>query len=162
MPKWFLPLAIVCALMFAIAPVLIANAPYESTMGLVQKIFYVHLPSAWTFLLAAIVCVRRGRSGWAFALTGAGAVLTLVTVFTSLFPRLMVSSTDFANSLTVDDASSAHYTLEVMTVVALVVTPVVVLYQAWTYRVFRGRLGTDAVEEAVDSAAPKGRGELAT
>jgi heme exporter protein C len=56
MPKWFLPLAIVCALMFAVSPVLIANAPYESTMGLVQKIFYVHLPSAWMFLLAAIVC----------------------------------------------------------------------------------------------------------
>ena len=56
MPKWFLPLAITCALMFAISPILIANAPYESTMGLVQKIFYVHLPSAWMFLLAAIVC----------------------------------------------------------------------------------------------------------
>jgi heme exporter protein C len=56
MPKWFLPLAITCGLMFAVSPILIANAPYESTMGLVQKIFYVHLPSAWMFLLAAIVC----------------------------------------------------------------------------------------------------------
>jgi heme exporter protein C len=56
MPTWFRPLAIVCGAMFAIAPFLIANAPYESTMGLVQKIFYVHLPSAWMFLLAAIVC----------------------------------------------------------------------------------------------------------
>ena len=56
MPKWSIPAAVVCGLMFAVSPVLIANAPYESTMGLVQKIFYVHLPSALTFLLAAIVC----------------------------------------------------------------------------------------------------------
>ena len=56
MPKWFLPVAITCAVMFAVAPVLIANAPYEATMGLVQKIFYIHLPSAWIFLIGAIVC----------------------------------------------------------------------------------------------------------
>ena len=56
MPRWFLPVAIACALMFAVAPVLIANAPYEATMGLVQKIFYIHLPSAWIFLIGAIVC----------------------------------------------------------------------------------------------------------
>jgi heme exporter protein C len=56
MPKWFVPVAIVCALMFAVAPILIAAAPYEATMGLVQKIFYIHLPSAWIFLIGAIVC----------------------------------------------------------------------------------------------------------
>src|SRR5512144_485223 len=56
MPKWFVPLAAVTALMFAGSPFLIANAPYEATMGLVQKIFYYHLPSAWVFLLSAIVC----------------------------------------------------------------------------------------------------------
>jgi heme exporter protein C len=56
MPKWFVPVAVICGLMFAVSPLLIANAPYESTMGLVQKIFYVHLPSALIFLIAAIVC----------------------------------------------------------------------------------------------------------
>jgi heme exporter protein C len=56
MPKWFTPVAVACAVMFAVAPVLIANAPYEATMGLVQKIFYIHLPSAWIFLIGAIVC----------------------------------------------------------------------------------------------------------
>jgi heme exporter protein C len=56
MSKWFTPTAIVCALMFAASPVLIANAPFESTMGLVQKISYYHMPSAWMFLVAAIVC----------------------------------------------------------------------------------------------------------
>jgi heme exporter protein C len=56
MPKWFTPIAVACAVMFAVAPVLIAAAPYEATMGLVQKIFYIHLPSAWIFLIGAIVC----------------------------------------------------------------------------------------------------------
>jgi cytochrome d ubiquinol oxidase subunit II len=92
-------------------------------------------------LLGAVVCVRLGRSGWAFVLTAAGAFLVVATIFTSLYPRVMVASNDFANSLTVDNASSAHYTLKVMTVVALLVTPVIILYQAWTYHVFRGRLG---------------------
>jgi cytochrome d ubiquinol oxidase subunit II len=68
----------------------------------------------------------------------------------------MVASNDFANSLTVENASSAHYTLKVMTVVALLVTPVVLLYQTWTYRVFRARLGTGTSEpgEARAAAAP--------
>ena len=49
MKKLFTPLAIVVAAMFAYAPFMIANAPYEETMGLVQKIFYFHVPSAWGF-----------------------------------------------------------------------------------------------------------------
>jgi heme exporter protein C len=56
MPKWFAPAAIVCTLMFAASPVLIAGAPYESTMGLVQKIFYYHMPAAAMFLIGALVC----------------------------------------------------------------------------------------------------------
>ena len=56
MPKWFAPAAVVCALIFAASPMLVANAPYESTMGLVQKIFYYHMPLAFVFLIAAIVC----------------------------------------------------------------------------------------------------------
>ena len=94
-------------------------------------------------LLGAAVCVRLARSGWAFVLTAAGAFLVVATIFTSLYPRVMVASNDFANSLTVDNASSAHYTLKVMSVVALIVTPIILLYQAWTYYVFRRRLGLD-------------------
>jgi heme exporter protein C len=88
----FTPLAVICGLMFAVAPVLIAQAPYESTMGLVQKIFYVHLPSAWVFLLAAIVCgvasvrylakgdPRQDRVAWAAAeLVVLFGAITLIT-----------------------------------------------------------------------------------
>ncbi len=56
MPKWFTPAAALCGLMFAVSPLLIANAPFESTMGMVQKISYYHMPAAWIFLIAAIIC----------------------------------------------------------------------------------------------------------
>ncbi len=56
MRKMFLPAAIVAAAMFAYAPVLIVDAPYESTMGLVQKIFYFHVPSAMMMFLSTFVC----------------------------------------------------------------------------------------------------------
>ena len=56
MPKWFAPAAVVCGLMFAASPFVIAYAPDEATMGMVFKIFFYHMPSAWMFLLSAIVC----------------------------------------------------------------------------------------------------------
>src|SRR6188474_216386 len=56
MKKLFVPLTIVAALMFAAAPVMIANAPYESTMGLVQKIFYFHVPSWFVMFTAVFMC----------------------------------------------------------------------------------------------------------
>ena len=98
-------------------------------------------------VLAAFLVFAR-RSGAAFTMTALGTVLFVATLFTSLYPRVMVSSTDFANSLTVDGASSSHYSLAVMTVVALIVTPLILLYQGWTYYVFRHRLGGD--EHAAD------------
>ena len=92
MPKWFTPLAVLCGLMFAASPLVIATAPYESTMGLVQKIFYYHMPSAWMFLTSAIVCgvasaqylfggsLRQDRVAWAAAeLTVLFGVLALIT-----------------------------------------------------------------------------------
>ncbi len=54
MRKAFFPLLIVTTIMFAVAPILIAQAPYESTMLLVQKIFYFHLPS-WAGMGVAIL-----------------------------------------------------------------------------------------------------------
>jgi heme exporter protein C len=54
--KLFVPALVVSAVMLTIAPLLIANAPYESTMGLVQKIFYYHVPSAMVMFLSAFVC----------------------------------------------------------------------------------------------------------
>ncbi len=92
-------------------------------------------------LFLALVFVYRRRSGLAFVATAFGTVLLVATLFTSLYPRVLVSSPELGNSLTVDNASSSHYALAVMTVVALIFTPLVLLYQGWTYYVFRERLG---------------------
>jgi cytochrome d ubiquinol oxidase subunit II len=94
----------------------------------------------------AMLFVLGRRSGWAFVMTAVTTVLWVATVFTSLYPRVLVSSPDFGNSLTVDGASSAHYTLVLMTVVAAIFLPLVLLYQGWTYHVFRGRVGGDEVQ----------------
>ena len=103
-------------------------------------------------ILLALVFVHRRRSGLAFAATAFAAVLLVATLFTSLYPRVLVSSPDFNNSLTVDNASSSHYALAVMTVVALIFTPLILVYQGWTYYVFRHRLGGEepAPDEPVE------------
>jgi len=99
-------------------------------------------------LVLAFVFVHRRRSGPAFAATAVATVLLVATLFTSLYPRVLVSSPDLGNSLTVDNASSSHYALAVMTVVALIFTPLILLYQGWTYYVFRHRLGGEEPEPA--------------
>jgi cytochrome bd ubiquinol oxidase subunit II len=105
----------------------------------------------------AVLFVALRRSGWAFAMTALAAVLWVATIFTSLYPRVMVSSPNFANSLTVDGAASAHYTLAVMTVVAAIFVPVILVYQGWTYHVFRARVGGDEVQAPGEAlASPTG------
>jgi cytochrome d ubiquinol oxidase subunit II len=92
-------------------------------------------------LFLAAFFSMSGQSARAFMMTALGAIATVATLFTSLYPRVMVSSPDFGSSLTVDSASSSHYALGVMTVAALILTPLVLLYQGWTYYIFRARLG---------------------
>jgi cytochrome bd ubiquinol oxidase subunit II len=106
-------------------------------------------------LVLAVVFVFQRRSGRAFAMTALGTILAVATLFTSLYPRVLVSAPDFTNSLTVSNASSSHYALAVMTVAALILTPLVLLYQGWTYYVFRARLSGEKVESPVDALAEK-------
>lgn len=94
-------------------------------------------------LLAAVYFVRTRQFGWAFAALGATIVLALVTYFWFLYPNVLVSSLDDAYNLTVDNASSSEYTLQVMSVVALIFVPVMLFYQGWSYWVFRKRVTAD-------------------
>jgi cytochrome d ubiquinol oxidase subunit II len=105
-------------------------------------------------LVIALFVTAARRSGSAFAFTGAAVVLWVATVFTSLYPRVMVSSTGFANSLSVQSTASAHYTLAVMTVVAAIFVPLVLLYQGWTYHVFRARVGGGDLTGAAPTEPP--------
>jgi cytochrome d ubiquinol oxidase subunit II len=92
------------------------------------------------FLLGALYATWKDRDGWAFLGTGAAIVAATATLFLALHPDVMPSSTSPAFSLTVANASSSHYTLTVMSWVALAFTPLVLLYQGWTYWVFRARI----------------------
>jgi cytochrome d ubiquinol oxidase subunit II len=92
-------------------------------------------------LVFAVAFVLVRRSSLAFLMTALASALTVATIFTGLYPRVLVSHPGFANSLTISGAASGHYALSVITVVAAIFTPVVLLYQGWTYHVFRARLG---------------------
>jgi len=123
-----------------------------------KNVFPPALPAAIAiaaFALAA-VCAYRQRSGLSFTLSAVGTLGMVATLFTSLYPRVMVSSPDFANSLTVTGSASAHYTLAVMTVVAAICVPALLIYQGWTYHVFRGRVGGEDLtgDTGAATAAP--------
>jgi cytochrome d ubiquinol oxidase subunit II len=64
-------------------------------------------------------------------------------VFAGLFPRILISTIDPAYSLDIWNAASTPYTLNVMTIVAVIFVPIVLIYQIWTYRVFRERVKAD-------------------
>jgi len=99
-------------------------------------------------LVAALAMVNAGREGWAFILSGLTIVAAVAMLFLSLFPDVMPSSLNADWSLTVTNASSSQYTLKIMTWCAVIATPIVLLYQSWTYWVFRKRIGTHHI--AVD------------
>ncbi|WGL53358.1 cytochrome d ubiquinol oxidase subunit II [Nocardioides sp. BP30] len=92
-------------------------------------------------LVGSLAAAYGGREGWAFLGTFVTIAVTVAGLFVSLFPDVMPSSTSALYSLTVHNASATHYTLTVMTVVAAIFTPLVLLYQGWTYWVFRKRVG---------------------
>jgi cytochrome d ubiquinol oxidase subunit II len=95
-------------------------------------------------LVATGWLLRQRQQGWAFVMNGLTILLTVSTVFRGLYPRVLISSTDAAYSLTIENAASSEYTLKVMTVVTLVCLPIVLVYQAWSYWVFRKRLTTES------------------
>src|ERR1035437_1501647 len=93
-------------------------------------------------LAAAVpVALSRSSDGRAFALSAGAIALLFVSLFIELFPNALPSTTTHLFDLTLVRASSTHYTQMVMTVVAIVFVPIVLLYQGWTYWVFRHRLG---------------------
>jgi cytochrome d ubiquinol oxidase subunit II len=99
--------------------------------------------SAGAAMLAAGWFIRKKQGGWAFVMSGICIAFSSITFFVGLFPRVMVSSLNPEWSLTIYNASSSPYTLKVMTIVAAIFVPLVLLYQGWSYYVFRGRVTRD-------------------
>lgn len=100
-------------------------------------------------LITAVGTSLKGREGWAFTFNGVAIIAAVAALFLALYPNVLPSSTDPAGTLTVLNAASTPYTLKVMTWVAVIFTPVVLAYQAWTYWVFRKRLGRPDITAAV-------------
>ena len=107
----------------------------------------------WTWAVVVVAALglvgvaltnRFGREGWAFGLSAVTIVAAAVLIFGSMYPDVM-PGLDGGNSLTIAEASSTPYTLTIMTWVAAFLTPLVILYQGWTYWVFRRRLTVDHI-----------------
>ncbi|HCS39880.1 MAG: cytochrome d ubiquinol oxidase subunit II [Anaerolineaceae bacterium] len=101
------------------------------------------LLAAVTLVLSRVFMGMK-KEGWAFGMSGLTILFTVASLFVALFPNVMVSSTSAEFSLTIYNASSSPYTLKVMTIVACVMLPVVLAYQAWTYIIFKKRVKADA------------------
>ncbi|MDR1701452.1 MAG: cytochrome d ubiquinol oxidase subunit II [Sporomusaceae bacterium] len=86
------------------------------------------------------------KFGWAFINSSLAIVFTTIAFFWGLFPRLIVSSTNPAFSLTITNASSSPYTLKIMTVAALIMVPIVLVYQSYTFWIFRKRVTDKGLE----------------
>lgn len=127
------------ATLFAAVFLMWTMASYPTLPGLVLSAV------AAVSLIAALVLNVMGREGMAFS----SIVLTIITavssLFVALFPYVLPSTINDAYSLTIENASSSQYTLEVMTWVAVIMIPLVLAYQSWTYWVFRKRIRRESI-----------------
>jgi cytochrome d ubiquinol oxidase subunit II len=98
-------------------------------LGLIAVVF------AWRLAIAR-------HDGWAFFASAVAIAASLGQIFIALYPDVMVSSTNGAYNLTVNNASAGHYSLVVMTIAAALLLPIVLLYQGWSFYVFRRRVSS--------------------
>ena len=113
----------------------------------------------WTWLVLAVAVVaqlaavglvwRRISDGWAFACTALVVAAVVVLLFGAMYPNLVPSTLDSQWSVTIDTASSTPYTLKIMTWVTAFFAPLTVVYQAWTYWVFRQRISAERIPPSI-------------
>jgi cytochrome bd ubiquinol oxidase subunit II len=99
-------------------------------------------------LLGGLYAAMLGREGWGFLGTFVAIALGVAGLFLGLFPDVMPTSLSDGVSLTTSNAAATHYTLTIMTVVAVIFTPLVLAYQAWSYWVFRKRISVHHIPES--------------
>jgi len=126
-------------------------APFTGAF-VIGFVIWTHITASTTFFLnfiellailaiiAAISLVYNHRDGFAFTATTVTIASCILAIFVDLYPNVMVSSTNPAYNLTVHNTASNHYALTAMTIVVIVFLPLVLIYQAWTYYVFRRRV----------------------
>lgn len=99
-------------------------------------------------LLAAGPLIRAGRELAAFLSTALAVIGVSVLLFGALFPNVL-NATDPSRSITIEAAASSHYTLVVMSWCTIVLLPLVMMYQAWTYWVFRKRISVAQIPPSI-------------
>lgn len=126
-----------------------------ATFGLWTQLAYGK-PWTWAVLalavvaqLAAVAAAWGVREGWAFLATTIVVAAVVALLFGSLYPNLVPSTLDPAYNLTIYNGSSSPYTLKVMTWAALIFTPIVLLYQGWTYWIFRKRIFAESIPKSI-------------
>jgi len=103
-------------------------------------------------LAAVAVIWRRASDGWAFLCTALVVAAVVILLFGSLYPNLVPSTLNEQWNVTIYNASSTPYTLKIMTWVTAFLAPLTVVYQAWTYWVFRQRISTDQIPPSIGLA----------
>ncbi len=135
--KFWLP-AVVFAVIFVVYTYFAVPAFSASTFAIIAALI------AAVALVLAGVYAKNGKMGLAFIMSSLTTVFVTIMAFATLFPNLMYSSTDPAYNLTIYNASASQYTLTVMSYVALILVPFILVYQAWSYIVFKKRITKDS------------------
>ena len=144
-------------------------APFTSA-AVIGFVIWTHVTYSSTFflnpiellailaVLTAVWLVYDQRDGFAFAATTVTIASCIVAIFVGLYPNVMLSSTKAAYNLTVYNTASGGYSLKIMTVVVVILLPVVLVYQAWSYYVFRRRVSKHEfqAQEPSPTAVPAG------
>ncbi|MGZ4325861.1 MAG: cytochrome d ubiquinol oxidase subunit II [Solirubrobacteraceae bacterium] len=109
-------------------------------------------------VIAVVFAARLASSdrheGWAFTASAVAIAATVGSIFVDLYPSVMISSTNAAYDLTVSNSASGSYALRVMTIVTVIFLPVVLLYQGWSFHVFRARVQPPPAADAVQPPQP--------
>jgi cytochrome d ubiquinol oxidase subunit II len=139
--RWLWLLVALILVIFLITSFIISGVPQRlSVLSILFPVLGV------IAILAAGYFLRKGQFGRLFIMTCLTVAFIVLTIFAFLYPNVMVSSLNPIWSLTIENASSSFTTLRLMTIVTLVFLPAVLLYQAWTYWVFRKRVSSDVEE----------------
>ncbi|BFJ02730.1 MAG: cytochrome d ubiquinol oxidase subunit II [Priestia megaterium] len=104
-----------------------------------RLMLYTFFIGIFVYLLAGFFLTRK-KDGWAFAMSGLILILSISSIFAGLFPTVLVSSINDSYSLTIHNAASGNYSLEIMSYAAIALLPFVLGYQIWSYYVFRKRV----------------------
>ena len=136
--RWLWLLVVLMLLIFLITSVIVTDVRER------LSVFSIGFPVvALAAILSAGYFLRKGQFGRFFVMTCITVAFFVFTIFGMLYPRVMVSSLNPEWSLTIQNAASSPYTLKLMTTVTLIFLPIVLIYQAWTYWIFRKRLAGD-------------------